>query len=105
MNTSFCPPITLASAFAFGFDPVNSTGEFKVSRSPENGGDIVYTNRAEIEASFASEALHPGDLKAAVTPVMLATLEKLAAGIKADSDATKAAKTLKATQKKLAKKK
>jgi hypothetical protein len=36
---------------------------------------------------------------------MLATLEKLAAGIKADSDATKAAKTLKATQKKLAKKK
>jgi tyrosyl-tRNA synthetase len=105
MNTSFCPPISLAATFAFGFDPVNSTGEFKVSRTPENGGDIVFKNRAEIEASFASESLHPGDLKAAVTPMMVATLEKLAAAIKADGEATKAAKTLKAIQKKLAKKK
>jgi hypothetical protein len=36
---------------------------------------------------------------------MVSTLEKLAGGIKADHDATKAAKTLKAMEKKLTKKK
>lgn len=104
-NVSFCPPISLASAFAFGFDPVNSTGEFKISRSPENGGEVVFKTRSELEASFADESLHPGDLKAAATALMVSTLEKLAAGIKADGEATKGAKTLKATAKKLAQKK
>ncbi|KAL3941430.1 MAG: hypothetical protein SGARI_000605 [Bacillariaceae sp.] len=104
-NVTFCPPISVGSAFAFGFDPVNSTGELTISRSEENGGNITFKNRGEIEACFADESLHPGDLKAASTALMVATLEKLAAGIKADGDATKAAKTLKATAKKLAKKK
>lgn len=107
-NISFCPPISVASAFAFGLlpvDPVNSTGELTISRSPENGGNVVFKSRAELEASFADESLHPGDLKAAATTLMVSTLEKLAAGIKADGDSTKAAKTLKATAKKLAKKK
>jgi len=104
-NTTFCPPISVASCFAFGFDPAQSVGEIKISRTAENGGDIVFKNRAEIEASFATESLHPGDLKAAATTLMVGTLEKLSAGIKADGEAAKAAKTLKATQKKLAKKK
>jgi tyrosyl-tRNA synthetase len=104
-NITFCPPISVGSAFAFGFDPVNSTGELTISRSAENGGNVTFKHRAEVEASFADESLHPGDLKAASTAVMVATLEKLAAGIKADGDATKAAKTLKAAAKKLAKKK
>lgn len=104
-NISFCPPINVASAFAFGLDPVNSTGELTISRSPENGGNVVFKSRSELEANFADESLHPGDLKAAATMLMVSTLEKLAAGIKADGDSTKAAKTLKATAKKLAKKK
>ena len=104
-NITFCPPISVGSAFAFGFDPANSTGELTISRSEENGGNVTFKNRAEVEASFADESLHPGDLKAAATALMVSTLEKLAAGIKADGDATKAAKTLKATAKKLAKKK
>ena len=104
-NTTFCPPINLASAFAFGLDPVESTGELTISRTAENGGDIVLKSRSELESSFASESLHPGDLKAAATNIMVSTLEKLASSIKADGEATKAAKALKATQKKLAKKK
>jgi hypothetical protein len=104
-NTGFCPPISVASAFTFGLDPVNSIGEFTISRSSENGGDIVFKNRSELEACFADESLHPGDLKAAATTLMVSTLEKLAGGIKADHDATKAAKTLKAMEKKLTKKK
>ena len=86
-------------------DENESTGELTVSRSAENGGDAVFKSRSELEASFADESLHPGDLKAAATTLMVSILEKLAAGIKADGDAAKAAKTLKATAKKLAKKK
>ncbi|KAG7366368.1 tyrosyl-tRNA synthetase [Nitzschia inconspicua] len=105
MNISFCPPINVASAFAFGLNPVDGTGELTISRSAENGGDVVFKTRSELEASFADESLHPGDLKAAASTLMVSTLEKLSAGIKADGDATKATKTLKAAAKKLAKKK
>jgi tyrosyl-tRNA synthetase len=105
-NVSFCPPISIASAFNFGLVE-DSQGELKISRSPDNGGDVVFKNRAELEAAFAQgeQELHPGDLKGAVVPIMVATLEKLAAGIKSDGDIVKASKTLKALAKKLAKKK
>jgi hypothetical protein len=103
-NVEFCPPIAIVSALAFGLEP-DSKGAVTVSRTPENGGDVTFTTRSELEASFADEALHPGDLKTAATVLIVEALEKLAAGIKADGDATKASKTLKATLKKLAKKK
>ena len=101
-NIGFCPPIAIASTFCFWFSP-DGAAELVVKRSQENGGDAVYKNRADIEADFASGALHPGDLKAAATTVILSVIEKLAAGIKQDSDAMKASKTLKAFQKKMAK--
>lgn len=103
-NIDFCPPISVVSAFAFGLEP-DSTGAITIPRSPENGGDVTFTTRSELEASFANEALHPGDLKMAATGLIMGILEKLSSGIKADGEATKASKTLKATQKKLAKKK
>jgi tyrosyl-tRNA synthetase len=101
-NTDFCPPIVISSALSFGFDG-QSTGTFVVTRSDENGGDVTYESRAEIEKDFSSGALHPGDLKASATTIMISTLEKLAGVIKNDGDATKASKTLKAFQKKMAK--
>lgn len=103
-NIEFCPPISIASAFSFGLE-TDSTGEMTISRSPDNGGDVVFKNRSELEATFAGDSLHPGDLKAFAATLMVTTLEKLSKAIKADSEATKASKTLKATQKKLAKKK
>lgn len=102
-NVEFCPPIAVASALSFGFDGV-SDGVFVVKRSPENGGDVSYTSRASIESDFSSGTLHPGDLKAATTTAMISLLDKLAAGIKNDSDANTASKALKAFQKKMAKK-
>jgi len=103
-NIDYCPPISVASAFAFGLE-ADSTGEIIISRTPENGGDAVFKNRSELEAAFADESLHPGDLKAYASSTMVATLDKLAKAIKADGDSTKAGKTLKAMAKKLAKKK
>lgn len=103
-NIGYCPPINVASAFAFGLE-TDSVGEMIISRTPENGGDAVFKNRSELEAAFADESLHPGDLKAFASSTMVATLEKLSAAIKADGDSTKAGKTLKAMAKKLAKQK
>ena len=103
-NVTFCPPIALASAFQFGFAS-DATGELSIKRSPENGGDIIFKNRSELEASFSDESLHPGDLKAAASTIMVEVLDKLATAIKADGDATKASKALKALAKKLAKNK
>jgi tyrosyl-tRNA synthetase len=87
-------------------DPSNywiSEGALRVQRSAENGGDQVFQAPSELEKEFADGTLHPGDLKAASTDLMFGVLEKLAAGIKADAEATKAAKTMKAFQKKMAK--
>jgi tyrosyl-tRNA synthetase len=103
-NIDFCPPIAIVSAFVFGLGGSNNSA-FTVSRSPENGGDVTFTSRSDLEASFADESLHPGDLKTATTTLIMDILERLSSGIKSDGDATKASKTLKATQKKLAKKK
>jgi len=101
-NTEFCPPISLASAFTFGF--ADSSGKLTVKRSDENGGDIVFDNKRDLEANFADESLHPGDLKAATSQIMVGILDKISAGIKADPETTKCSKALKAMAKKLAKK-
>ena len=102
-NVDFCPPIAVVSALSFGFDG-QSEGTVVVKRSEENGGDVTYSSRADIERDFASGTLHPGDLKALSTAVMVVTLDKLSSGIKKDGEATKASKALKAYQKKAAKK-
>lgn len=101
-NIAFCPPIALASTFTFGFS--ESSGEVIVKRSPDNGGDLLFKNMSDMEASFADESLHPGDLKATTSQIMVGILEKISGGIKADPEATKASKALKAMAKKLAKK-
>ena len=101
-NIDFCPPIALASAFSFGFS--GSSGELTIKRSAENGGDIVFKSIKELEASFADESLHPGDLKAVTSQIMVSILDKITSGVKTDPDTLKASKSLKALHKKLAKK-
>jgi tyrosyl-tRNA synthetase len=100
-NISFCPPIALASALAF--DLTNST--FTVNRSDSNGGDISFSTSSEVSASFADGSLHPGDIKAAASSLIVEVLDKMASTMKLDGEASKAAKSLKALQKKLAKRK
>jgi tyrosyl-tRNA synthetase len=100
-NISFCPPIRFAEAFAIG----GASGFLEIQRSPENGGNVKYTSASDLEKDYASGKLHPGDLKAATTALAVEVLEKLSGAIKADKDATQASKTLKAFQKKNAKKK
>lgn len=60
---------------------------FTVKRKPENGGDIVFNNYADLEQSFANQELHPGDFKQAVEDA----INKLLAPIQAEFN-TKALK-------------
>ena len=76
-----------------------------MKRSEENGGDIIFKSQNELVASFSDGSLHPGDLKAAATSIVVDILDKISNGLKEDEDAAKAVKCLKASQKKLAKKK
>jgi tyrosyl-tRNA synthetase len=102
-NTDFCPPISLASTFAF--DIGGSLGQITVKRCDDNGGDITFACQDELVASFSDGSLHPGDLKAASSTIIVEILDKISGALKADGDAAKAVKGLKALQKKLAKKK
>jgi tyrosyl-tRNA synthetase len=101
-NVDFCPPIHLASVFAFG--PTGS-GSLTVSRSPENGGNLTYTGVDNLSKDFISGALHPGDLKAATTALAATVLDQLAKAVNADKDTKQAVKALKNYQKKAAKSK
>jgi len=103
-NIKFCPPISIASAFVFGLE-TDSTGEMTITRTADNGGDAVFRTRSELEAAFAKDSLHPGDIKALAAALMVSTLEKISTAIKSSKEATQAKKVLKAAQKKLAKKK
>jgi tyrosyl-tRNA synthetase len=99
-NVDFCPVVSVVAAFTFS--PIGP-GTFTIPRPLENGGDVTYTGGDDILKDFASEALHPGDLKNAATPLVISVLDRLSSAIKQDSDASKSAKTLKALQKKMAK--
>jgi len=59
-NTDFCPPL------AWIDELIPFTREFCITRKPDNGGDKAYTSAGEARKDFASEALHPGDLKPAL---------------------------------------
>ena len=100
-NVAFCPPIELLSYFGGLGDGRAVT----VSRSAENGGDVSYTSRDGLVQDYRSGALHPGDLKSLTSGVMVGVLTGVSDALKSDGDAAKAAKALKAFQKKMAKQK
>jgi len=96
-NTQHCPPISMVWTFC-------KNSQCTISRAEDNGGNIIYTSQDQMEKDFESGALHPGDLKAAATSIMVGVLEIMSTAIKADSDTTKASKALKAFEKKMSKK-
>lgn len=108
-NIDFCPPIELLTYFG-GLDRSGSVGKeggggVTISRSPENGGDVTYTSKSQVEADFESGALHPGDLKGCLSTIMVEVLSKTSEAIKKDVDAAKGVKALKAWEKKMSKQK
>jgi len=97
-NVGFCPPISWVDSLL----PLSK--EFLVTRKPDNGGDKTYSDVKALEADFASGALHPGDLKPALSKAINAVLENFRTGLKDSAPLQKAQKELdayiKAQQKK-----
>lgn len=64
-------------------------GSLAISRSDQNGGDKTFSSYDELEADFASGALHPGDLKPAVAKAINAMLQPVRDHFKNDPAARK----------------
>ena len=71
-NLDFNPPLALAEFLLTSKRVPTVT----VQRKPENGGDATYDAQsiAQLRADFASEQLHPGDLKPAVIAALATSL-------------------------------
>jgi tyrosyl-tRNA synthetase len=110
-NTEFCPVISILSAFLYHLKPFTVDGKgpdnpstdknaITIHRTAENGGDVVFATPAELISAFAKGSLHPGDIKAAASILIVSILEQLSNSIKNDCEASKGAKALKAFEKK-----
>ena len=96
-NVEHCPPIMLTDACVFA-----TGGTLDIGRKEENGGDKSYTNIEELQADFKAGALHPGDLKPAVTKLVDAFLQHVRERCKTNDDAKNAEKDIKDYLKKAA---
>eukprot|EP00760_Papus_ankaliazontas_P005616 PhM_4_TR12676/c0_g1_i1/m.41143/K01866/YARS, tyrS; tyrosyl-tRNA synthetase len=74
-----------------------------VSRAPDHGGNVDYTSMEQLVADYKSGALHPGDLKAAITGVLVPAT-KPARDAMASAAGKKLLTALKVVEKKQAKK-
>lgn len=69
IKRAFCEPGNIAENGLLSFTKhvlfsLFKAGEgFKVSRKPEYGGDVEFFKYDDLEAAFAKEDIHPGDLK------------------------------------------
>jgi tyrosyl-tRNA synthetase len=50
---------------------------FEILRKPDNGGNLIFTKYEDLETTFASEKLHPGDLKTSVEMYINRLLEPI----------------------------
>lgn len=100
-NVEFNPPVAWVQAML----PALPEKQFVVKRKEENGGDLAYAEIATLTEDFASEALHPGDLKPSLGKALNSAMVDIRAGIKASGELKKAEKKLAAYIKSLQKKK
>lgn len=100
-NVEFNPPVAWVQAML----PALPEKQFVVKRKEENGGDLAYAEIATLTEDFASEALHPGDLKPSLGKALNSAMVDIRAGIKASGELKKAEKKLAASIKSLQKKK
>lgn len=70
-------------------------GHFEVSRKEENGGDVKYETYEALEADYKSGALHPGDLKPALTKAINSILQPVRDHFKNNNQAKQLLKQIK----------
>lgn len=86
LKKAFCEPGNITENGILSFIkhvvfPLQKEGEtFKIVRPKEYGGDAEFTKFEDLEAAFAKEEIHPGDLKASVEQAinkLLAPIQKI----------------------------
>ncbi|CAG9117161.1 unnamed protein product [Plutella xylostella] len=72
LKKAFCEPGNITDNGVLSFTkhvifPLYKPGDsFKIVRAPDHGGDVTYAKYEDLEAAFAKQEIHPGDLKASV---------------------------------------
>ena len=69
---------------------------------PNDGGDLVFTDGAAVEAAYASGDLHPGDFKPAVRDAIDAILKRARTALAKDKRLAEAEKELAKAAKRVA---
>ncbi|KAK9512619.1 hypothetical protein O3M35_001003 [Rhynocoris fuscipes] len=83
LKKAFCEPGNVVDngVLAFAkhviFSLLNENEKFVVQRDKENGGNLEFSKYEELEECFASQSLHPGDLKSAVEVYINRLLEPI----------------------------
>lgn len=82
LKKAFCEPGNIENNGVLSFVkhvlfPLLKGEPFVIPRSQEHGGDLRYTNFADVEQDFAKETLHPGDLKTGVEVYINKLLEPI----------------------------
>lgn len=76
LKKAFCEPGNITDNGVLSFSkhvifPLMKVDEkFVIKRAEEHGGNVEYSNFNELEAAFAKQEIHPGDLKASVELVI-----------------------------------
>ena len=79
INRAYCPSgivqdnpaLQLAKFIVFGVK-----SKMTISRDKKFGGDVTYTDYAQLERDFAEKKLHPTDLKNALTQDLIVIFKK-----------------------------
>lgn len=92
IKAAFCPELNIEDNPVLEyvrFLVFPKLGQLSVTRTPENGGDKTYESIEELESDFSTGALHPGDLKPAVSKAINAMLQPVRDHFKNDPNAKK----------------
>jgi tyrosyl-tRNA synthetase len=103
LKRAFAAPNDASSTVAqLGCFLIGRNGNLVVSRPADNGGEVSYTAPEQLLNDCKSGALHPGDLKGAVTPAIMKATEAARATLNG-AEVKKAITVIKNAEKKNAK--
>jgi tyrosyl-tRNA synthetase len=105
IKKAYCAPGEVENSIvAIASWSIQTVGPLTVTRPDGNGGPVTYSSAEMLAADFASQSLHPGDLKASVTNVLL-EVTKAARAFVASADGKKLSQSLRQAEKNALKKK
>lgn len=90
IKKAFCPPQVVAGNPCIEYIKYITMpwfGKFEVVRPESNGGNKAYTDMEELEADYTSGALHPGDLKPALSKALNTILQPVRTHFETNAEA------------------